>query len=163
MKRSSFLAAACLVAAVWSDAMMYAQTAASRPAYSSSKSAQPLHIASCFHFELHATMTEAAPFFGPEGERSWAGDGWDPKFLYPVPGSKPMDVEGAVFTVERDHTKAVWVNTIFDLGGRMQYVAVIPGHMVSVIDVRLTASGPALTRVAVCYTRTALDPRRMIL
>jgi hypothetical protein len=100
-------------------------------------------------------LERAAPLFGPEGERCWAGKPWDPKFLYPRPAK---DIEGAVFTVQHGSHTSVWVNTIFELsGGRMQYVSFIPDALVSVIDVRLTALDSNTTEVAVTYIRTALS------
>jgi hypothetical protein len=112
---------------------------------------QPARVTNTFDFHVHEPLERATLLFGPEGERSWAGPRWDPQFLYPLPGK---DVEGAVFTVAH----GIWVNTVFDTtAGRMQYVAVIPGVVASVIDVRLSPQGPAKTRVEVTYTRTALN------
>lgn len=52
----------------------------------------------------------------------------------------------------------MWVATLFDLaGGRMQYVSVVPGTRLSVIDVQLTARDASTTSVEVRYVRTALD------
>ena len=84
------------------------------------------HVSSSFHFLVHAPLGRAAPLFGPEGERSWAGAEWDPQFLYPQPAK---DVQGAVFTVQQGDRKSVWVATRFDVdGGRMQYVSVCSRH-----------------------------------
>ncbi len=115
----------------------------------------PAHVSNSFHFVVHAPMAEAAPLFGPNGERGWAGQHWDPVFLYPQPGK---DVQGAVFTVQHGPHTSAWVNTVFDLAdGRMQYVSFIPGVVVSTIDVRLTAVDSSTTSVDVTYLRTALD------
>ncbi len=59
--------------------------------------AVPAHVTNSFHFVIRAPLSRAAPLFGPEGERCWAGQHWNPQFLYPQPGK---DVEGAVFTVQ---------------------------------------------------------------
>ena len=123
----------------------------------------PAHVTNTFHFQVNAPLSQAAPLFGPEGERSWAGEHWNPEFLYPHPSSNAAssaeDVQGAVFTIRHGALASVWVNTIFDLSaGRMQYVAVIPDRMVSVVDVRLRSATAATTAVEVTYTRTALDP-----
>jgi len=116
----------------------------------------PAHVVNTFRFQLAAPLARVAPLFGPEGERCWAGQHWDPHFLYPQPA---RDSEGAVFTVVQHGTHtSVWVNTLFDLdAGRMQYVAVIPGIVLSVIDVRLSAIDASHTSVEVTYARTALD------
>jgi hypothetical protein len=120
-------------------------------------SKQPLaHVSNSFAFTVDASLKDAAPLFGPEGERVWAGDDWNPQFVFPVPA---RDVEGAVFTVRHgDHT-AVWVNTLFDLkAGRMQYVYVLADLLVTTVDVRLHAAGAMHTGVEVTYVRTALRP-----
>ena len=54
------------------------------------------HVSNSFSFTVNAAMHDAAPLFGPEGERVWAGDDWNPQFVFPIPA---RDVEGAVFTV----------------------------------------------------------------
>lgn len=118
---------------------------------------QPLaHLTSTFSFTVNAPMHDAAPLFGPEGERSWAGDDWNPQFVFPHPA---RDIEGAIFTVQHgDHT-AVWINTIFNLeDGHMQYVYVLSGLLVTTIDVRLRSLDAQRTKVDVTYTRTALRP-----
>jgi hypothetical protein len=116
---------------------------------------QPAHVTNRFQFLVRAPLNHAARFFGPEGERCWAGPAWNPQFLFPQPGS---DVEGAVFTVRHGPHNSVWVNTVFDPAeGRMQYVAFLAEKMVSTVDVRLTSLDSVRTRVDVTYARTALD------
>jgi hypothetical protein len=113
------------------------------------------HVSNSFHFVIRAPLSRAAPLFGPEGERCWAGQHWNPQFLYPQPGK---DIEGAVFTVQRGAETSVWVNTLFDPeGGRMQYVSFVPGIHVFTVDVRLTPLDSSSTSVEVTYVRTALD------
>jgi hypothetical protein len=118
---------------------------------------QPLaHVSNSFAFTVNAPMRVAAPLFGPEGERAWAGDDWNPQFLFPAPA---RDVEGAVFTVRHGEHTAVWVNTLFDVeGGRMQYVYMLADLLVTTIDVRLHAIDAAHTKADVTYVRTALRP-----
>ncbi len=121
----------------------------------SAQAPAPTHVSNSFHFLVHAPLGSAAPLFGPDGERSWAGDEWNPQFLYPQPGK---DTQGAVFTVQRGHHKSVWINTLFDVaGGRMQYVSFVADAMVSTVDVRLASVDPSTTSVEVTYVRTALD------
>jgi hypothetical protein len=115
-----------------------------------------LHVTATFDLVVHAPYAIAAPLFGPEGERSWAGKYWNPEFIHPQPS---RDEEGAVFTIQHGHMKAVWVNTLFDLEARhFQYVYFLPDLMVTVIDVRFKP-GADSTAVNVVYTRTALTPQ----
>jgi hypothetical protein len=121
----------------------------------SAASAQPLaHVSSTFRLVVNAPMRNAAPLFGPEGERAWAGKDWNPQFVFPAPA---RDVEGAIFTVQHGEHTAVWINTVFDLEtGRMQYVYVLADLLATTIDVRLHPIDPAHTTVDVTYVRTAL-------
>jgi hypothetical protein len=114
------------------------------------------HRGSNFSFTVNAPLRIAAPLFGPEGERAWARDDWDPHFVFPAPA---RDVEGAVFTVQHGEHTAVWVNTVFDLErGRMQYVYVLADLVATTIEVRLHPIDAQHTKVDVTYTRTALKP-----
>lgn len=113
------------------------------------------HVTNSFRFDAAASLADLAPLFGPVAERAWAGPEWDPRFLYPAAAA---DVEGCVFTLHRRGRQETWVNTLFDLAsGRMQYVAFVPGVMVTTVSVALTAQPPR-TRVQVTYQRTALAP-----
>jgi hypothetical protein len=113
-----------------------------------------LHVRNSFQFTIHAPMKAAAPLFGAHSERAWAGNDWDPRFVYPQPA---VDIAGAVFTVERHGHKATWINTAFDLeNGHMQYVYFIPETLVTLIDVHLAQRDSSNTNVTVVYERTAL-------
>lgn len=115
----------------------------------------PTHASSRFKFTLPVSLKRAAPLFGPEAERCWAGPQWNPEFVYPQPGK---DVQGAVFTVQNGNHKAVWINTVFDTAsGHMQYVSFIPDVFVFTVDVRLRMLSFASTEVEVTYVRTALS------
>jgi hypothetical protein len=115
----------------------------------------PTHVSNSFQFLVRAPLDTAAKLFAPDAERGWAGENWNPEFLYPQPG---QDVPGAVFTVQDGPQKSVWINTRFDVnGGRMQYVSFVPETLVSTVEVRLTPVDPATTSVEVTYARTALD------
>jgi hypothetical protein len=134
-----------------------ASAGVSVPALAQSAAAAPppcLHTQTSFDLLVHASYAMAAPLFGPEGERPWAGKHWDPQFIHPQPAA---DVEGAVFTIQHGPVHATWVNTLFDVEGRhFQYVYFISDLMVTVIDVRFKSEGADSTAVHVVYTRTAL-------
>lgn len=115
----------------------------------------PAHVSNSFQFTVRAPLSTAARLFAPEAERGWAGDEWNPQFVYPQPAA---DVPGCVFTVQQGAQKSVWINTRFDVqDGRIQYVSFIPEALVSTVDVRLTSLDPASTSVQVTYSRTALN------
>ena len=126
----------------------FGQSAATTP--------QLLRTQTAFNIVVHLPYAEAAPLFGPEGERHWAGKYWNPQFLYPQPA---RDEQGAVFTIQHGPVTAVWVNTLFDLESRhFIYAYFIPGVMVTTIDVRFTSPNSTTTHVHVVYSRTALTP-----
>jgi len=140
MNPASAISAAALAAAA------FAQTPANSPLL--------LRTQTAFDIVVQLPYAEAAPLFGPEGERPWAGKHWDPQFLYPQPAH---DEQGAVFTIQHGPVTAVWVNTLFDLEAHhFQYAYFIPEIMVTTIDVRFTPSNSTTTQVHVLYTRTAL-------
>lgn len=115
---------------------------------------QLLRTQTAFDIVVHLPYAEAAPLFGPEGERPWAGKHWDPQFIYPQPAH---DEQGAVFTIHHGPFTAVWVNTLFDVEARhFQYAYFIPDILVTTIDVRFDTADAASTGVHVVYTRTAL-------
>jgi hypothetical protein len=105
---------------------------------------------------VNLPYSEAAPLFGPEGERAWAGKHWNPRFLYP---QTPHDEQGAVFTIQHGPLTVTWVNILFDLEAQhFQYAYFIPDILVTIIDVRFTPTNPTTTQVHIVYTRTALTP-----
>lgn len=117
--------------------------------------AQPLHVRNSFAFTVSAPQNAVAPLFGAHLERAWAA-GWDPQFVYPQPVE---DKPGEVFTINHGGHTSTWVNTALDFEqGHIQYVYVIPDAMAVLIDIRLAASGPLATHVAITYERTALSP-----
>ena len=141
---------------------------------------QAHHVRTEFNFTVSAPYELAAPLFGPQAERAWATDDWNPQFLYPetsVPETRmpetrmpetrapatrapepERDIEGAVFQVTRGRHTTTWVNTAFDLvHGHIQYVYFQPETMATRIIIRLTRSGPETTGVWVTYERTALQ------
>ncbi|HMG85452.1 MAG TPA: hypothetical protein VK574_06895 [Terracidiphilus sp.] len=135
-------------------AIIAAATAISASALAQPPSPRLLRTQTAFDIVVNLPYAEAAPLFGPEGERSWAGKHWNPQFLYPQPAH---DEQGAVFTVRHGSATDLWVNTLFDLQARhFIYAYFIPDIMVTTIDVRFTSSNSATTQVYVAYTRTAL-------
>lgn len=57
-----------------------------KTAHTSSGAGDPVplaHVRNSFTLTVHAPYKIAAPLFGPNGERVWAGDDWDPQFIYP--------------------------------------------------------------------------------
>ena len=116
---------------------------------------QPVQVRNAIQFDLSVPPAQAAPLFGPEGERCWAGGNWDPHFVFPQPAHDQQD---AVFTIAHGPYNMTWVNTVFNLAeGHMQYVAFIPSALVMTVDVHLTPS-PSGTHVDVTFVHTSLDP-----
>jgi len=113
------------------------------------------HVRNEFEFTVRAPYAKAAPLFGADAERAWAGDTWNPHFLFPA--SAPFDVPGAVFTIEHGSHHATWVCTIFDLkAGRVQYVYTMGGALATLIEIHIAPAGASSTHVQVVYERTAL-------
>jgi hypothetical protein len=114
-----------------------------------------LHVRHDFTLTVPAPYARTFPLFGADRERVWS-PGWAPVFVYPDPAA---DTAGMVFTVSHEHLRSVWVNTAFDAGtGHVQYVSVIAGALVTVIDMHVRALDAGHTGVTVSYERTALAP-----
>jgi hypothetical protein len=112
-----------------------------------------MHVETTFEVRVRAAYAETAELFSPEGERAWAGEHWDPKFIYPAPA---RDQQGAVFTISLGAVQAVWVVAQHDLEGRhFKYVYMIPDVMVTMIDVEFRSVDSTTTQVEVTYARTA--------
>ena len=117
--------------------------------------AQLLRTQTAFDIVVHLPYAEAAPLFGPEGERPWAGKHWDPQFLYPQPAH---DEQGAVFTVHHGPVTAVWVNTLFDLEARHFNTSTSSPTSWSPPSTSASRPPTGQHQVHVVYTRTALTP-----
>jgi hypothetical protein len=115
-----------------------------------------MHTETSFDLLVRLPYAETAVLFGPEGERAWAGPGWNPQFLYLKPG---RDTESAVFTVNYGPLFALWVVARHDLDARhFCYVYFIADVLVTTVDVRFEPLEDHRTRVNVMYRRTALTP-----
>jgi len=107
-----------------------------------------------FKLVVPVSYAETAPLFGPEGERVWVGEHWNPQFIYPKPA---RDEKGAVFTVRRGKYNEIWVNTLFDVKGRhFHYVYFMADLMLTTIDLKFVPVDQSNTQVDVVFTRTAL-------
>ncbi|MBV9369389.1 MAG: hypothetical protein JO074_06145 [Frankiales bacterium] len=96
---------------------------------------------------------EAMEFFTPEGERNWAGAGWDPH--YPDPDRQVG--AGAVFTTRHGGRETFWVMTVHT-PRRVAYTRVTPGALAGTVAVEVTAETAGSTTVSVTYDLTALTP-----
>ncbi len=86
----------------------------------------PVHVSNSFELIVRAPLSRAAILFGPEGERCWAGERWNPEFLHPQPGK---DVQGAVFTVAAWSAQERVGQHVVRYGGRTHAVCVFyPRH-----------------------------------
>jgi hypothetical protein len=106
-------------------------------------------------FTLPLTSGEALPLFTPEGERGWAGQGWDP--IYAVQradddGSTP----GTVFATESSGGDAIWI-VIERSEQSIAYARVVPGRIAGTVRVACSPD-PVGCRVRVTYDVTSLGP-----
>jgi hypothetical protein len=88
--------------------------------------------------------------FGPEGERAWAGPGWNPRICWsPSAGG---DAEGMVFTLDNGST---WINVRFDALARVaEYVHLLAG-VVTRIRVEVRPRDERTSEAFVTYAWTA--------
>jgi hypothetical protein len=107
-------------------------------------------------FELPLPAAEAVALFTPEGERGWAGPGWDP--VYPVPGAeRDGGAPGTVFTTASDGGPAIWVVVDRRPVG-IRYARVAPGRIAGTVEVACRPAAPNRCTVEVTYDVTSLGP-----
>ena len=113
------------------------------------------HAERSFTIHLDAPPGQVFPLFDPLGEREWA-PGWDPKMLFPADGSSP--VRGSVFTTSDKDGEEIWLITGYDArNGFISYVAVLPGQVVTEIEIRVQKQGDNKSVAEVMHRRTALS------
>lgn len=110
-----------------------------------------------FTFDIPAAVADAAPLFGPVREREWAPE-WVPIFVNP---DVPTQREGVVFTTAtHGGATRLWVLTDYDpQEGRVAYVVVDDGFLVTNIKIAIVVTGARTSRATVTYRRVALTER----
>jgi hypothetical protein len=117
--------------------------------------ATPLHAERTFAVRLNATRSQAVPLFDPLGEREWSPS-WNPKIIFPADGSSPT--KGSVFTTSDKNGEEIWVVTDYDTpNGFIRYVAVLPGQVVTEIEIRVQKECENHSVAEVTHRRTALS------
>jgi hypothetical protein len=105
--------------------------------------------------ELPLPAAEALELFTPEGERAWAGPGWNP--VYPVAAeAADCAAPGTVFTTESTGGDATWIVLERSAGG-YRYARVVPGRLAGTIAVECAPAAGGC-RVTVTYDATSLGP-----
>ena len=108
-----------------------------------------------FTIDLPAPVAVAAPLFGPLREREWS-PAWAPAFVHPA---VPAQQEGAVFTTDDAHGRALWVLTDYAPdAGRIAYVVLTPGVLIVQFRIELRPSGADGCTATVTSRRSALAP-----
>jgi hypothetical protein len=119
-----------------------------------SEEAPLLHAERNFTVHLDAAPGQVFPLFDPIGEREWA-PGWDPKMIFPADGSCPE--KGSVFTTSDEDGEEIWLVTGYDAqNGFISYVAVLPGRVVTEVEVRVQKRSENKSVAEVTHRRTAL-------
>jgi hypothetical protein len=115
-----------------------------------------LHAERSFVVHLDAPFVEAVPLFGPVGEREWALD-WSPHMIFPADGSFPA--KGSVFTTAGKHGDEIWILAGYDAqNGFVSYLVVLPGYLVTEIEIHVQKQGENKSSAEVTYGKTALSP-----
>ena len=114
-----------------------------------------LHAERGFVIQLDAPLDQAVPLFGPVGEREWAPD-WAPHMIYPADGSFPP--KGSVFTSSGKHGEEIWILTAYDAqDGLISYLVILPGYLVTEIEIHVKKQGEKRSSAEVTYRKTALS------
>lgn len=91
--------------------------------------------------------------FCPIAEKEWV-PGWECMMLYSKTG---IAEKNCIFTTKHDNMpEMVWVCSIYEPGNEVEYVRTIPGHFVTVINIK-TKQVDKNTECTIKYTHTALS------
>ena len=105
-----------------------------------------------FSFYADAPANETFALVTPEGERRW-----DPDF-HPRYFTKEMAAAGTVFDTTEDGKYHVWLlDSIDSQRHRIRYVAIMPGHVLTTIEVAVTPVSDRRSSVTVGYHRVSLS------
>lgn len=85
---------------------------------------------------LHGPASRTFLFFTPEGEKAWAGEGWDPRAFCTRSGK---DEEGMVF--RNGTNKPLWLVTRLDPSARVVEYAIVAGDLLTVLHIEVAAAG----------------------
>jgi hypothetical protein len=141
---------------VWFVPLLLLGTAALVAGRPHSRESARLHAERSFAVHLDAPFDQTVPLFGPIGEREWAPD-WSPRMIYPADGSFPA--KGSVFTSSGKHGEEIWVLTGYDAqNGLISYLVVLPGYLVTEIEIHVKKQGETKSSAEVTYRKTALSP-----
>jgi hypothetical protein len=115
-----------------------------------------LHAERSFAVRLNAPPSQAIGLFAPVGEREWSPN-WNPRMIFSNDGSSPA--KGSVFTTSDQDGEQIWVVTDYDAqNGFIKYVTVLPGLMVTEIEIRVQEQCGDHSVAEVTHRRTALSP-----
>jgi len=91
--------------------------------------------------------------FCPIAEKEWV-PGWDCNMLFSKSG---IAEKNCLFTTKHDNMpEVIWICSIYDPSNEVEYVRTVPGHYVTVIDIK-TEQKNEYTECTVKNTHTALS------
>jgi hypothetical protein len=112
-----------------------------------------VHIERSGTLRVNRPLSEAFPFFSPEGERRWVA-GWEPTYLHPTVASAAA---GTVFETHHNDEHTLWLVLRYAAAdGVAEYVRVTPGSRIGLVTVR-AAERAGNTDVEVRYSMTSLS------
>jgi hypothetical protein len=120
-----------------------------------SQESASLHAERNFVIHVDTPFDQTVPLFGPVGEREWALD-WSPRMIFPADGSFPA--KGSVFTTAGKHGDEIWILSGYDAqNGFVSYLVVLPGYLVTEIEIHVQKQGENKSSAEVTYRKTALS------
>lgn len=116
----------------------------------------PVRVRHRYVQQLCASPSVVFPLLCPVREVEWV-EGWQPHAVYSHSGVAEPD---CVFTTPEEGEEAVWVVTTHDPEHhRIAFVKVVPGVMVTQINIALQENEPGQSEAEVCYAYTALSAK----
>ena len=95
---------------------------------------------------IHGPASRTFLFFTPEGERAWAGEGWDPRIVCSKSGRDEPEM------LFRNGTNpALWIVTRLDAKARVVEYVMVTDDVLTVLHIEVAAAGDNESAATVSY------------
>lgn len=116
---------------------------------------KPQRIGHSYTQHLRGRPEDVFPLLCPVREADWV-NGWDPRLVITATG---IAEDGCVFMTGPADNEAIWVVTLYEPPGRIEFLKVTPDETLARITIWLRSETSGETLADVTYEYTALSKR----
>ncbi len=114
---------------------------------------KPNRVSHTYVQTIHGTVDKIMPLYCPVKELDWC-ENWDPKLVLSKSGVVEKD---CVFITMHNELEVTWVVTEYDLEkGRVEMFYLVPGILVTKLEIQVEPINSSLTRAELTYSKTSL-------